>query len=233
MEYLILLGLLVAIIFVVIWKTREGNPSPEDEALTREIHEARANAPINNVTGKEQSVVDKIPADVIAKAPPFKEGSTKANVKAPTASERPLKPPPPPPPAMRTGAGTRGPTPPTRPTPPPVRVFRNEKHVRDEPVTTQNNGLSLTDVVVGALVLDALTPDPVETPKSEPTIEPGGGSFGGGGSSASWDDTPSSSPSRDSDYSSPSYDSPSSSSSDSSSSYDSSSSDSSSSYSGD
>lgn len=110
---------------------------------------------------------------------------------------------PPSPPAMCSTSSK--PVPPRRPVPPPIRVFRNEKHIRDEPVTVQNSGLSATDIIVGALVLDYLTPDTVETPKPEPAIESGGGSFGGGGASTSWDDTPSStqdygSSSRDSDY---------------------------------
>lgn len=131
------------------------------------------------------------------------------------ARKRPV---PTPPPMRSVGPGVRPKSPPPAPK---VRSFRDERPVAPvSNIADSNSGISATDVLLAALVVDALTDD---TPtKCEPTFEPGGGSFGGGGASSSWDsDSSSSSSSRDySDYSgsSSSYDSGSSSSSDSSSS---------------
>ncbi len=137
MEYLIWLVLGALIVGVIWWKNREGGMSEEDKNLQDALLGARANTFLGDVTGKEKPV-----------APATR--TVRNDI-------RPSSPPPAPP--MRTTSGKPGPTPPTRPVPPPVMTFRNEKRVVEQANTTSTGGIGLTDVVLGALVLDALSDD--------------------------------------------------------------------------
>lgn len=101
-----------------------------------------------------------------------------------------------------TAGGTQAPvyggsnsTRPRIPAPPPMRSGRGPVPLRSYPTSTppppSSSGLSLTDIAVGALILDALS-DHASVPDL-PSITPGGGSYGGGGASGSWGDDSSSS----------------------------------------
>lgn len=81
-------------------------------------------------------------------------------------------------------------TAPTRspPPPPPMRDGRGRPHAVPTRTSPQAERDSSLDLLTAALVLDALIPDSVPdapTP-STPSIEPGGGSFGGAGAESSW-----------------------------------------------